>query len=180
VLPSLDVEPAALSHDMQMGRMLSTESLDLHVPPAPGGSSANTFSAWSDQELKHWMNEKARRAHAARAQLDQAAVHSLRERVMAGALVGLVCEDVARSLLTIPLPAELSNEPDVAQMFRDVLRSQAQPYLLHAQHAYNACAENARGVETMDHWSGFCRARLERLPESARSERAGVEVVAAQ
>lgn len=178
VLPSLDVAPAELSHDMRMGRMLSAESLDLRVPPAPPGSSTLTFSAWSDRDLKHWMSEKARRARAARAQLDQAAVHNLRERVMAGALVGLVCEDVARSLLAIPLPAELSNEPEVAQMFRDVLRSQAQPYLMHAQHAYDACAENALGIETMGHWSSFCRARLERLPQAGSTEQASVKVVA--
>jgi len=112
------------------------------------------------------VTEKHRRAEAARKELDGAAVNSHRERIMAGALVGLVYEDVARALLSLPFPAELASEPEVRAIFEDVLRGQAAPYLVHARLAYQACAANALGLSAMAHWSEFCQGRGTELPEA--------------
>jgi hypothetical protein len=170
-LPSLDVEEVRLSGQMRMARLLSAESLALSKPEAPTSSATAAITRWSDSELKRWVTEKHRRAEAARKELDGAAVNSHRERIMAGALVGLVYEDVARALLALPFPTELASEPEVRAIFEDVLRGQAAPYLVHARLAYQACAANALGLSAMAHWSEFCQGRGAELPEAGAEQR---------
>jgi hypothetical protein len=168
-LPSLDVANEELTQEMRMARLLSAESLGLDPPVLPRDTSTASIAAWSDGELKAWLRQKQRSADEARRELDRAALQNHRQRIMAGALVGLVYEDLARVLLTLPIPSELASEPEIAAMYVDLLRSQASPYLLQSRQAYLACAGNADQVSELRHWSGFCQAREERLP-SAGSE----------
>lgn len=165
-LPSLDVESTKLTAEMRMARLLSAESLNLAPPVRPRDTSTATIAEWSDHELKTWMQTKHASAEAARQELDRAAVQNQRQRIMAGAMVGLVYEDVARTLLTLPVPAELVAEPEIAAMYVDILRTQAGPYLLQARHAYTACAGNAEQMPSLRHWSEFCLSRENQLPAS--------------
>jgi hypothetical protein len=179
-LPSLDVADAQLSSQMKMARLLTAESLALAAPRSPATDSA-ALARWSDSELKTWLSEKHRRAEAARKELDRAALVSHRERILAGALVGLVYEDMARALLGLPYPAELASEPEVRRVFEDVLHAQATPYLVHARLAYQACAANALGLSPMTHWSEFCEGRRAELPvppSAAQEDGTTVEVTA--
>ena len=165
-LPSIDVDSGELTAEMRMAQMLSAECLNLAQPPVPSDLSSSTISAWSQQELEGWMRHKHRRAQEARKQLDLAAVQNQRQRIMAGAILGLVYEDVARSLLSLPVPVELISEPEIAAMYVDVLRGQAEPYLREARSAYRACAGNAEQLERLWHWSPFCFDREELLPDA--------------
>lgn len=166
VLPSLDVAQSELTPEMRMASLLSSESLLLAPPSGPRDDSTAAISDWSDSELKTWLQEKHVRAEAARKELDRAAQQNHRQRVMAGAMVGLVYEDLARTLLALPIPRELASEPEIAAMYVDLLKRQASPYLLHAHQAYVACAGNAEQVSGLHHWSQFCEQREERLPTS--------------
>lgn len=166
VLPSLDVDQGALTPEMRMARMLSAECLTLDPPGKPADNSTSTISAWSDQELKNWLREKHRRAEAARKELDRAAEQNHRQRIMAGAMVGLLYEDVARTLLSLPVPAELTTEPEIAAMYLELMRNQAAPYVLRSRTAYSACAGNAEQLSELQHWSEFCLAREGRLPSN--------------
>ncbi len=170
VLPSLDVPETDLTAEMRMARLLSAESLELLAPAAPGDRSSDELATWSDSALKEWLREKQRRAEAAREELDRAALQNHRQRIVAGALVGLVYEDVARALLLIPAPSELDSEPAVAAVFRELMAKQAAPFLTHAKLAYDACAGNALGLDSMGHWAEFCSARVDGLPENQPSE----------
>lgn len=163
-LPSLDVSDEQLTAEMRMARLLSAESLNLAPPTRPHQANTETMERWSDEELKRWMQHKHSSAEAARRELDKAALQSPRQRIVAGAMVGLVYEDVARNLLSLPTPVELVSEPEIAAMYVDVLRHQATPYLVQARAAYAACAGNAVQVETLAHWSRFCESREELLP----------------
>jgi hypothetical protein len=163
-LPSLDVADASLTKEMRMARMLSEESLNLPAPPLPSGRTAEDIQRWSEDTLAPWLGRKQERAEAARAELDLAALQSQRQRVLAGALVGLVYEDVAQGLMRVPAPRELDSEPEILAMYQDLLRQQAAPYLTHAKLGYDACAANALAVASLGHWSTFCSARSEQLP----------------
>lgn len=178
-LPSLDVDPGELTAEMRMAKLLSAEALNLEQPPPPSDLSTAAITAWSQRELEQWLRQKHQRAEEARRQLDLAAVQNQRQRIMAGALVGLVYEDVARALIALPTPKELIAEPEIAQMYGEVLRGQAAPYLREAEMAYAACAGNAAQLEPLAHWSSFCEARKERLPSRAQapSGETQVEVV---
>jgi hypothetical protein len=166
-LPSADVAESELTKEMRMARMLSAECLNLEEPGRPTDASALSYAVWSEAQLKAWMRAKNERAEAARRELDLAATQNQRQRIMAGALVGLVYEDVARALLRLPVPPELRSEPEIAEMYVDLLRHQAAPYLDQARRAYTACAGNAEQASRLQHWSDFCTSREELLPGSA-------------
>jgi hypothetical protein len=174
VLPSLDVSDAELSDRMRMARLLSAESLELPAPAIPDDRSAGSLARWSDRELKAWVSAKLKRAEDARRELDRAALENHRQRILAGALVGLVYEDVARTLLVLPLPKELESEPEIGAIFRELMEKQAAPYLFHARLAYVACAGNASGMITLAHWSDFCSAREEGLPRASEEDRGSI------
>lgn len=180
VLPSLDVPDSELTPEMRMARLLSAESLELTPPAVPSDRSSAQLADWSDRELKDWLGEKQRRAEAAREELDRAAQQNHRQRILAGALVGLIYEDVARTLLRIPVPSELDSEPEIAATFHELMAKQAAPYLLHAKLAYDACAGNAQGLSAMAHWSDFCSGRVEALPEGEASQPPHMQVTAAR
>ena len=165
-LPSIDVDPSKLTPEMRMAQMLSAECLNLAPPTLPGDLSSSTISAWSQQELESWIRRKHQRAQEARKQLDLAAVQNQRQRIMAGAIVGLVYEDVGRTLLSLPVPVELISEPEIAAMYVDVLRGQAEPYLRESRLAYGACAGNAQQLDRLAHWWDFCVAREDMLPDT--------------
>jgi hypothetical protein len=171
-LPSLDVAESNLTAEMRMARLLSAECLNLEPPRRPTSTTNQSIEQWSDAELKTWMQHKHASAEAARKELDKAAVQSQRQRIVAGAMVGLVYEDVARNLLALPTPSELISEPEIASMYVDLLRSQATPYLVQARAAYTACAGNAEQVTELHHWSSFCLSREEALPPLGLREEA--------
>lgn len=163
-LPSLDVAESKLTAEMRMARLLSAESLNLDPPTRPMETSSSAIERWSDAELKAWMQRKHASVEAARKELDVAAAQNHRQRIMAGAIVGLIYEDVARNLLSLPTPTELVSEPEIAAMYVDLLRTQAMPYLVQARQAYTACAGNADQLAELRHWSEFCLTREEQLP----------------
>jgi sulfur carrier protein ThiS len=176
-LPSLDVADSELSEQMRMARLLSAESLELPSPAVPADKSAVSLTRWSEHELKDWVGAKQKRAEQARAELDRAALENHRQRIVAGALVGLVFEDVARALLVLPIPSELEREPEVATIFHELMVKQAEPYLMHARLAYAACAGNAAGLATMSHWSDFCSGRQDSLPKGNEEPQTEVALV---
>ncbi len=166
-LPSLDVPRDQLTDKMRFGWELADESFEAERPPAPPSGETADYQAWSDGPLAQWLEHKSRAVEGARAELDEAAEESLRQRIIAGAIVGLMYESVGRELMRLPVPAEIQNDQEIADVFRSVLASQARPFLAHARRAYDACRQNAAGgPEGMRHWSEYCAARIDYLPDA--------------
>jgi len=178
VLPQADVPRAELTERMRFALLLAQESFELEEPHPPVNATTANVQQWADGELEAWLEKKNERVEAARAELDAAAEEDHRQRIMAGALVGLMYEDVARVLLQVPVPAELQrSEPEIAKIFREIVRFQAKPYIEHAKRAYYACARNAVRPESMRHWSHFCAARRDGLPSAGDGGGSGDTVV---
>jgi len=179
-LPSMSAVEEGLSEKMRFALLLTEQSFELRDPhPAPVGASVAELEQWSRSELHRWLSQKNQLVEAARAELDLAAEETRAQRILAGALVGLMYEDVARVLLDVPTPREIANEePEIAEAYRYVVEAQASPYLDHASAAYRACALN--GAELMRRWSHYCSGRRERLPLShnarAQEQREGTTV----
>lgn len=165
-LPDPDVADSALTQRMRFGWELAAESFLVPPPEPPDERSALDLTTWSEQVLSPWLEQKTHTVEAARRELDIAAEEDHRQRIIGGAIVGLMYEDVARVLSGIPTPRELDDEPEIQDVYRDVLRGQARPFLEHARRAYRACAQNALRPAGMRHWSRFCAGREDRLPES--------------
>ncbi|MCZ7680786.1 MAG: hypothetical protein M5U28_19240 [Sandaracinaceae bacterium] len=133
--------------------------------------------------LEPWVARKLQVLEAARRELDLAAEEDHRQRIIGGALVALMYEELADALRSIPPPPELRGEPEIRSIYERTLRSRASRFVEQARQAYSACAQNAVQPAGMRHWSRFCAAREDRLPEAAVPRPAGagetiVEVIA--
>jgi len=183
-LPDPDIRQESMTRRMRFGWTLAEESFLIPPPEAPNDHGADSLEQWSEEVLSPWLTRKTHTIEAARRELDEAAEQTHRQRIMGGAIVGLMYEDLARVLRAIPAPHELDDEPEIQEVYQNVLRSQAAPYLEHARRAYSACAQNGIRPESMRHWSRFCTAREDRLPgqsraaEQLRSGETVVEVIA--
>lgn len=175
VLPSPEVPEDQWTERMRFAWMLAEQSFELAPPEAPVGPTVPELQQWVDQDLERWLAQKNRMVQAARAELDLAAEESHQQRIMAGAVVGLMYEDVARVLRNVPVPTDLADEPEIAETFRDIQEYQASSFLEHARRAYRACALNARQPASMKRWSEFCGERRDRLP-MARGQRESTTV----
>jgi len=164
-LPDPDIEDESMTRRMRFGWTLAQESFLIPAPATPNDESAQNLENWSQNILTPWLRRKTHTIEAARRELDQAAEENHRQRIMGGAIVGVMYEDVARVLRAIPPPRELDDEPEILEVYQNVLESQARPFLEHARRAYSACAQNGIRPESMRHWSRFCAGRGERLPE---------------
>jgi hypothetical protein len=174
-LPSLDVPDSELTSEMRIARLLCEESLHVPDPALPEKRDAASIQLWSETVFARWVEDKTRRASVAKSELDRAAEQSHRQRIVAGALVGLLYEDLAQVMLAVPVPEDFASEPEVAQMFREVMNKQALPYLTEAQRAYDACSGNATQDPSLKHWSHYCKARSEGLALVGRPAESAVE-----
>jgi len=183
-LPGVDTDARAdFSPSMTFAWRLSEDAFELADPSPPSRDAETaTVQSWTEGPLLEWLQQKNRLVEAARSELNLAAEGSHDQRIMAGALVGLLYEDVARVLLDVPLPRDLRNEePIVVEAFEDVVEAQARPYVEHAKRAFRACAANARPYDHRHAWAHFCSARAANLPllrEQREAEGTTVEVIA--
>ncbi|MFW5924750.1 MAG: hypothetical protein ACOC9O_03875 [Myxococcota bacterium] len=168
VLPEPDVPVEDMTKRMRFAWLLAEQSFEPEPPtPPPPSVPVLQVQRWADEELEPWLARKNELVEAARAELDAAAERAHRQRIVAGALVGLMYEDMVRVLRSVPVPEEIRREPEIARTYREIVESQAAPYLEHARRAYRACAANATRPRGMRHWSSFCAGRLAELPEEA-------------
>jgi hypothetical protein len=165
-LPDSDQTDDALTPHMRRGRELAQASFEVPDPTMPTDRSAATLTEWAGGPLRAWIEAKTQAVDAARQELDLAAEENHRQRIMGGALVGLMHEDIGRVISSVPVPDDLADEPEILDAFEHVIQGQASPYFRLARQAYDACARNAVQPETMQHWSAFCRQRMDRLPGS--------------
>lgn len=164
-LPDPDVEDSDLTERMRIGQHLAADSFEVPPPPAPPDGDAVDLQGWSSTVLATWLERKQHTVQLAREELDRAAEENHRQRIIGGALVGMMYEDIGMVIRAIPAPAELAGEPEFLALFQRVLDSQAAPFLAVSRAAYRACARNAVRPAGMRHWSRFCAGRQDRLPE---------------
>lgn len=169
-LPDPDVTDDQFTGHMQRGRELAQASFEVPDPVLPPDHSAGALTDWAEGPLRAWIQQKTHAVDAAREELDLAAEENHRQRIIGGALVGLMHEDVGRVISSVPAPDDLASEPEILDAFRLVIDGQAEPYYRLARQAYRACALNAVSPETMQHWSSFCRQRMDGLPDDGSME----------
>lgn len=165
-LPDPDVLDEELTEHMRFGLRLANEAMAIEAPALPQDTRASAITRWSEGPLQRWLHAKAEAVEAARHELDLAAEENHRQRIMGGAIVGMLYEDVSITLRAIPTPDDLWNEPEISRIFRETVEGEARPYVETSRSAYRACEANGRTPSSMRHWSSFCSGRLDLLPMS--------------
>ncbi|MDW8247002.1 MAG: hypothetical protein RMJ84_10535 [Sandaracinaceae bacterium] len=163
-LPDLDIDRKELSPRMRGAMEIAAASFQRPAPPPPEDRAADAISRWSQGPFHEWLQWKTQVVVSARRELDLAAEENHRQRILSGALVGMMYEDLARTLLKVPMPEDLDDEPEVRAAFENVRKEEARPFLEFSQAAYRACAANAKQLPGMRQFVDFCQGRLERLP----------------
>lgn len=164
-LPDPDVLDASFTPQMRLALQLAEESFSVAPPPPPASHAALALEDWSSGPFRIWLHNKTHAIDQARHELDAAAEQDQRQRIVGGAVVGLMYEDVARVLAGVPAPSDLDDEPEILLIYGQALRHQTQPFLETSRRAYRACARNALSPSTMRHWAHFCGGRADALPE---------------
>ncbi len=177
-LPDLPVAETESSQSMQFGLRLARESFQVPPPDAPHERTALALTDWAEGVLLPWLQQKTLALEASRHELDIAAEERHEYRVTAGAIVGLMYEDIARVLSAVPAPTDLDSEPDILVIYRANVEGEARPFLETARRAYRACAMNAAPLSALRVYTDFCNGRLAALPTpDARDGETVVEMV---
>ncbi|HEX2677964.1 MAG TPA: hypothetical protein VHM19_15025 [Polyangiales bacterium] len=141
----------------------ANELFEQRMPVPPADRSYASLSDWVERDIAPWIEHRRDGIDEVRFELNRELSEPI-DTVVRGALVGLLQESTTIELERIPPPSELDQEPDVAAMFRDVIRAQAQPFTNAALHEYRDCANTGyRGDEEQKRWARFCHKRFDRL-----------------
>src|SRR5687768_16536722 len=87
-----------------------------------------------------------------------------RELIVAAGLLGLMYDDFGVQILRLPRPAEIQDDPQLAQIYDDALEGSFAPMLQQAGQHYEYCEQRPGAPD----WSAFCAQRLAALRGSGR------------
>jgi hypothetical protein len=162
------------------GLLLARETLDTAFPVFAGDRTYASLQHWVDTSVVAWLEHRRAQTEATRERLLEGEPSDA-ESIVSHAVLGLIHEDTARSLASIPAPSELDSEPEIAGMYRDMIRTQADSFVSSALLELRECADDAyRGPKDMRPWADFCHARFDRLREEATSRSPSVGKVASK
>lgn len=170
-LPSLPRGEQAGTERTRQGLLVMREAFDAVLPESPAEASYDNLQHWVDGAVVDWIGRRNAKLEQARFEFGVGREPTPAEHIVALAATGLLQEDTARQLATIPSPAELQGEPMVQEVYRDVIRAQARPFLSSALVRYRECADEAHdGPEALRHWAGFCDGRFQRLKQEVDAD----------
>jgi hypothetical protein len=159
-----DVARAGTSPRVQQGLSMARQVLAARLPEPPADHSYAVLQAWIDHDVAPWVAARRDGVDEARFQFGLEHEVPVDERVVANAVLGLLQEDTALALSHLPAPSELDSEPEIAQIFRELVQTQVQPFQSAALSQYRDCANSAHAEgQDLRRWATFCHARLDRL-----------------
>ena len=164
-----DLTASQQSPRLQQGFSLARQVLGKSLPTPPDDRRYGPLQAWIDGTVAPWITARREAVDDTRFQfaLDQGA--SNRDAAIARGVIGLLHENTALELSHIPSPLELETEPEIAEIFRELVATQAKPFVNAARSEYRKCAElaAAEGGE-LKRWANFCATRHDHLHPTDR------------
>jgi len=150
------------------GLLAAREALLAGIPQPPVDRSYAALKAWSETAVTQWVQTRRQRIEDVRERFDLEEGASVGELIVRHATLGLLHEDTANALSTLPAPAELDTEPKIGAIYREVLAAQAEPFVSAALLSFRDCANLAyRSEAAMTRWADFCHERFDRLKGEA-------------
>jgi len=165
-----DIESRQQSSRIIEGLSLARHVLATKLPTPPDDRRYQSLQSWIDQTVAPWIRARRDSVDEARFQFGIDAGAAADETVIGRGVLGLLEENTALELSQIPSPTELDTEPEIAEIFRELVTTQAKPFRNAAVSEYRLCSElgQAKGGE-LSRWAEFCRSRFERLRQGDTS-----------
>jgi hypothetical protein len=159
-----DIAHSQRSSRIEQGLSLARQLLATPLPAPPDDRHYAILQAWIDERVAPWVSARREGVDETRFQFGLQTQHSEPAAVVARGVVGLLEENTALELAQIPSPSELETEPEIAEMFRELVDTQAKPFRHAAVSEYRKCSElGSDGDSDAKRWGEFCRARFRRL-----------------
>lgn len=159
-----DITKAQQSTRVAQALSLVQHTLSGQLPTPPDDRRYEALQTWIDETVAPWISARRDSVDELRFQFDLAHNAVVSEQVIARGVIGLLQENTAQELSQIPLPSELDTEPEIADIFRDLVNTQAKPFRNAALAEYRQCDALAEPVNPdVQRWSEFCHVRAERL-----------------
>jgi hypothetical protein len=159
------------------GLSLARHVLADALPTPPEDRSYAALQAWIDQIVAPWIRARRDNTDETRFEFGLQSGASGDEQLIALAVLAIMEESTALELSRIPLPLELDTEPEIADIFRDLVSTQSKPFRNAAAAEYRQCSELSVEVSSaLRRWPEFCRARIARLQSQAPLARVAVPV----
>lgn len=172
VLPAVERGSDADTARTHQGLLIARATLDAAMPAPPGDRSYATLQRWVDTEVVAWVERRRAQTQEVRDRFELEGEPNESELAVSRAVVGLIQEDTARALRSIPAPRELETEPEIAAMYRDIVSRQADTFLNSAVVDFRDCANGAyRAADAMRPFALFCHERFDRLNEQLSARR---------
>lgn len=163
-LPELPHGAAAETPRTHQALLIALEAIGARLPEPPVDHSSASLQHWIDTVVVEWVEDRRAQTEATRERFMLEGVPNAAEAIVSHAVLGLLHEDTALSLARLPTPSELDSEPEIADMFREVTRNQADAFRSAAVIELRDCANQGyREGGDMRAWADFCHARFNRL-----------------
>jgi len=165
VLPTLTRNSPEYTQRAREGLMVARGVLKATLPRPPAEREFDALQKWLETKVVAWIEERNKGVDATRFSFIDPLDSTPEERVVAHAVIGILQEDTALSLLTIPVPTELDSEPEITALYLEQLRTHTAPFINAALIEFRDCAHTAvrEGPLSMRRWARFCVARFQRL-----------------
>ncbi|MFI5308604.1 MAG: hypothetical protein ACHQ53_14690 [Polyangiales bacterium] len=146
------------------GLLLARETFDTVLPDAPSDRTYASLQRWVDGAVASWVEHRREQIDTTRSRFEAGGAQSEAEQVVSHAVVGLLDEDTALALGRLPSPSELDDEPEIAAMYRDMMRAQADVFVRSALRELADCANQGYGGPSdLRPWAEVCHARFDHL-----------------
>jgi hypothetical protein len=162
-LPALPQGSAADTARSHQGLLIARATLDETMPEPPIDRSYSELQKWVDTQVVSWIERRRAQTAETRDRFRLEGAPNPSELALSHAVVGLIHEDTAFSLRSIPAPSELESEPEIAEMYREIVSVQADTFVSSALLEFRDCANGAYGTSDMRPFAEFCHARFDRL-----------------
>lgn len=173
VLPEVPLGGAADTRRTHQGLVLADRALQQRFPMPPEDRRRGALQTWLEQDVVSWLVEREQLIEHVGFEFGMDGRALPAERILGFAVLGLLREDTARALRTIPAPTELASVPEIEQMFHEVVESHAVPFLSAALLAFRSCSDLAlEGPESMQHFAPYCDRRFRRLRDEVHAQQA--------
>jgi len=128
-----------LSEELQELWSRVEEAVAVRPPEPPNGASKEIIESWAEGAFRDWLVQRQAATDRALSATYALRTHPMFERGIGTALFGYMYEDMASSIRGAPVPADISGDTELLEIYTDALTEHLTPFAELSARAYYAC-----------------------------------------